>query len=57
MIGRRSLTGERCPVSGIWRSEGHVKTAVVRKQGEIMPSHRNNEVSWRMIQHLPKKLK
>lgn len=57
MIGIKSLTGEKCPVSGIWRSEGHGKTAIAQKEGEIMPLHRNKKVSWRMIQHLPKKLR
>lgn len=55
MIGTRIITGEKCPTSGIWRSEGtNGKTAVVKKQGEVMPMHRNQDVSWKMIQHLPK---
>ena len=57
MIGRRSLTGERCKYQEYGDQKAHGKTAVVRKQGEIMPSHRNKDASWRMIQHLPKKLK
>lgn len=55
MIGQRILTGDKCPTSGIWRSEGKGgKTAIVKRQDELMPSHRNSDVSWRMIQHLPK---
>ena len=57
MIGRKSLTGELCPSSGIWRSEGRGKTAIARRQGDKMPRHRNKDVIWRKIQHLPKKLK
>lgn len=56
MIGKKSITGEKCPVSGIWRSESFGKTAVVLKQGEIMPTYRNRDVSWTMIQHLPRQV-
>ena len=56
MIGKKSITGDKCPVSGIWRSESFGKTAIALKQGEIMPTYRNRDVSWTMIQHLPKQL-
>ena len=56
MIGKNILTGDTCPVSGIWRTEEHGKTAVALKQGEVMPTYRNRDVSWTMIQHLPKQL-
>ena len=49
MIGRKSLTGEVCPSSGIWRSEGHGKTAIAKKEGDRMPSHRNKDVARRKI--------
>ncbi|WP_436514268.1 hypothetical protein [Clostridium thermobutyricum] len=47
-------SGEICTMSGIWRSKNDAHTAIRILEGEVMPQFRDMDISWEMIQHLPK---
>lgn len=43
-------TGERCPVSGVWKVDGFPTSAPIAK-GNVMPPYCGKAVTWRLIQY------
>ncbi|WP_159426715.1 hypothetical protein [Clostridium mediterraneense] len=54
MIGNIKRSGMLCSVNGMWKVQGTPSTTVRAKEGDVMPRFRGKDVSWRMIQHLPR---
>ena len=50
-IGTTAKTGEKCPESGIWKSEDSPSTTAPIAKGNVMPPHNGKAVVWRLIQH------
>lgn len=49
-LGTRARTGERCPESGVWKSEDNPSTTAPIAQGNVMPPHNGRAVVWVLIQ-------
>jgi hypothetical protein len=46
LIGAR--TGAKCPIAGTWTLIGDASITIRLEKGESMPTHRNNEVGWKL---------
>ena len=47
-VGTRARTGQRCPESGIWKSEDIPSTTAPIAKGNVMPPHYGRAVTWRL---------
>jgi len=50
-IGTRAKTGEKCPESGVWKSEDYPSTTAPIAKGNTMPPHNGKAVTWVLIQY------
>jgi len=44
-------TGEKCPVSGVWKVDGFPTTTAPIAKGNTMPPYCGKAVTWRLIQY------
>ena len=49
-VGRTARTSEKCPESGVWKSQDSPSTTAPIAYGNIMPPHNNRSVVWQLIQ-------
>lgn len=42
-------TGEKCPVSGVWKVDGFPTTTAPIAKGNTMPPYCGKAVTWRLI--------
>jgi hypothetical protein len=42
-------TGEKCPVSGIWKSKDSKPTSAPIAKGNRMPPHNGKGVKWKLV--------
>ncbi len=50
-VGTTARTGERCPESGIWKSQDVPSTTAPIAKGNVMPPHNGRAVTWQLTQH------
>jgi hypothetical protein len=50
-IGTTARTGERCPESGVWKSQDVNSTTAPIAKGNVMPPHGGRAVTWKLIQY------
>jgi len=50
IVGTTARTGERCPVSGIWKVMGSPTTTAPIAKGNVMPPYNGKAVVWKLIQ-------
>lgn len=48
-IGTTASTGQKCPESGIWKSQDNPSTTAPIAIGNIMPPHNRKAVVWQLI--------
>lgn len=44
-------TGEKCPVSGVWKVDGFPTTTAPIAKGNTMPPYCGKAVTWKLIQY------
>ncbi len=44
-------TGEKCPVSGVWKVVGYPTTTAPIAKGNVMPPYCGRAVTWTLIQY------
>lgn len=49
-VGRVAHTGQKCPESGVWKSQDSPSTTAPIAIGNIMPPHNQKSVDWKLIQ-------
>jgi hypothetical protein len=47
-IGTTARTGEKCPESGVWKSQDSPSTTAPISQGNVMPPHNSRAVTWQL---------
>ncbi len=50
-IGTTAKTGEKCPESGVWRSQDTPSTTAPIAKHNVMPPHNQKAVVWRLEQY------
>lgn len=50
-IGTTAKTGEKCPESGVWRSQDSSPTTAPIAKGNVMPPHNGKAVTWQLVQY------
>jgi hypothetical protein len=50
-IGTKARTGEKCPESGVWKSQDNPSTTAPIAKGNTMPPHNDKAVTWVLIQY------
>jgi len=50
-IGTIAHTGQRCPESGVWKSQTFPSTTAPISEGNIMPPYRGASANWVLIQY------
>ncbi len=50
-LGTKARTGERCPESGVWKSDDVPSTTAPIAKGNVMPPHHQKAVYWILIQY------
>lgn len=50
-IGTEARTGQLCPESGVWTVVGNPTTTAPIAQGNRMPPHNNQAVTWQLISY------
>lgn len=48
-LGTRARTGETCPESGVWKSLDAPSTTAPIAEGNRMPPHNGQSVTWQLI--------
>ncbi|WP_166459431.1 hypothetical protein [Amycolatopsis pithecellobii] len=48
-VGTTARTGERCPVSGVWKVLGTPSTTAPIAKGNVMPPYGDQAVTWQLI--------
>jgi hypothetical protein len=49
-VGRVAHTGQRCPESGVWKSQDSPSTTAPIAVHNVMPPHNGRGVDWKLIQ-------
>jgi hypothetical protein len=47
-LGTTARTGEKCPESGVWKSQDSPSTTAPIAHGNIMPPHNRVAVTWQL---------
>ena len=50
-IGTTARTGEKCPESGVWKSNDAPSTTAPIAIGNTMPPHNGKAVTWTLTQY------
>ena len=50
-IGTTAKTGEKCPESGVWKSQDTPSTTAPIAKGNTMPPHNDKAVTWKLTQY------
>lgn len=50
-IGTTASTGQKCPESGVWKSQDSPSTTAPIAKGNIMPPHNSKGVTWKLISY------
>lgn len=48
-IGMTGKTGEKCPVSGVWKWLGTPSTTIPLSKGETFPPYNNQSGTWQLV--------
>jgi hypothetical protein len=50
-LGTKANTGQKCPESGVWKVVGYPTTTAPISEGNTMPPHNGQAVTWELIQY------
>ena len=50
-IGTTAKTGEKCPESGVWKSQDTPSTTSLMAKCDTMPPHNGKAVTWKLTQY------
>ena len=50
-LGTTAKTGEICPESGVWKTQGYPSTTAPIAKGNKMPPYNGQAVVWQLIQY------
>ncbi len=50
-LGTTRKTGEKCPESGVWKSQSNPSTTIPLSKGERFPPYKNRAVVWKLIRY------
>jgi hypothetical protein len=50
-IGTTATTGEKCPESGVWKSQDTPSTTAPIAINNVMPPHNKKAVTWKLISY------
>ncbi len=48
-LGTTRKTGEKCPESGVWESQGTPSTTIPLSEGETFPPYNDEDTTWKLI--------
>ena len=50
-LGTTKKTGEKCPESGVWKSQSTPSTTIPLSKGETFPPYNDKAVVWKLISY------